>query len=149
MSMYNPNQVDQMAESIDQQVQSAKRRPVLFGIVALGIVVFGVWYMTGGSAVGSPHQAEQLILTGHDGYTAQTVHCTQDGQSLLARIRGLATGGRTSTMNGQSTDPLTYYTCSGTTTSGQPGYWCVAYPPRGNQYATPVVSARVEDQRCS
>ena len=29
MSMYNPNQVDQMAESIDQQVQSAKRRPVL------------------------------------------------------------------------------------------------------------------------
>ena len=62
MSMYNPNEVDQMAESIDQQVQSAKRRPVLFGIVALGIVVFGVWYMTGGSAVGSPHQAEQLIL---------------------------------------------------------------------------------------
>jgi hypothetical protein len=73
-----------MAQGLDQEVQSAKRRPVLFGLFALAAVIFAIWYMTGGSAVGSPHQAEQLILTNQSPYgtatPAQTVHCTQNSQ---------------------------------------------------------------------
>src|SRR5437868_7336675 len=111
-----------MAESLDQEVQTARRRPVLYGLLAFGAVLFAVWYMTGGSATGSPHQAEQVILANSNPYgttAAQTVHCTQNSQSLFARLRGLIGGGGNTNNHPVSTDPSTVYTCSGTSTTGQ------------------------------
>ena len=152
LSLYNPNQVDQMAESLDQEVQTARRRPLLYGLLALGAVLFAVWYMTGGSATGSPHQAEQVILANSNPYgtatAAQTVHCTQNSQSLFARLRGLIGGGNTNN-HPASTDPSTVYTCSGTSTTGQAAYWCVTYPPRDNNYGLkPQVSDRQPGVPC-
>jgi hypothetical protein len=152
VSIYNSNQVDQMAQGLDQEIQSAKRRPVLFGLFALAAVIFAIWYMTGGSAVGSPHQAEHLILTNQSPYgtatPAQTVHCTQNSQSLFARLRGLIGGGNTND-HPVSTDPQTVYTCSGTTATGQAAYWCVTFPPRDNQYGLkPEVSGRQVGMAC-
>jgi hypothetical protein len=108
--------------------------------------------MTGGSATGSPHQAEQVILTNSNPYgtatAAQTVHCTQNSQSLFARLRGLIGGGNTNN-HPASTDPSTVYTCSGTSTTGQAAYWCVTYPPRDNNYGLkPQVSDRQADMPC-
>jgi hypothetical protein len=143
------------AASIEQEVQSARRRPVLTGILVLIFAAFAVWYMTGGSATGSPRQAEQLILTNTNpaygnftnGSLVQTVHCTQNGQSLIARIRGLF-GGST---NGQPlhNEPATYYTCSGTSTTGQPMYWCVSFPPRNQPYnGPPAATTRDPNSTC-
>ena len=111
-------------------MQSALRRPVLTIVCIVAFFAFGVWYFTGGSANGSSHQAEQLILTNTNPYggnftngaNVQTVNCTQEGQSLAARLRGFISPGTTT---GSSQSPLTYYNCSGTTTSGAPMQWRV------------------------
>ncbi len=132
---------------VEQEVRSALRRPVLTIFCTLAFIVFAVWYFTGGSANGSDHQAEQLVLTtagsaGYDGLTngpaAQTVNCTQESQSLAARLRGLVSPGDNHGTGSQS--PPTYYNCSGTATNGAPMQWCVIYPPRDNPYGNkPVV----------
>ena len=124
---------------VDQEVQSALRRPVLTIVCIVAFFAFGVWYFTGGSANGSSHQAEQLILTNTNPYggnftngaNVQTVNCTQESQSLAARLRGFISPGDN---HGSSQSPLTYYNCSGTSTSGAPMQWCVIYPPRDNHY---------------
>lgn len=156
--MYEPNlnQID--AAAVQDEVRRVRQRPLLYGVLVVAILAFGIWYMTGGSATGSPHQAEQLILTGGGSDSsfdalapqarAATVHCTQNSQSVFARLRGLIVNSDQQG-NGASNDPPTYYTCSGTATTGQPMYWCVTYPPRDNHYGlSPQVTARQQDASC-
>jgi hypothetical protein len=98
------------------------------------------------------HQAEQIILSGgaaDPSYgvlapqaTVATVHCTQNSQSFIARVRGLIVNEDLSG-HAASNDPPTYYTCAGASTIGQPMYWCVTYPPRDNYYnVSPQITAR-------
>ena len=95
---------------VDQEVRSALRRPVLTVVCILAFIAFGIWYFTGGSANGSSHQAEQLILTNTNPYggnftngaNVQTVNCTQESQSLAARLRGFISPGDN---HGTSTSP--------------------------------------------
>ena len=110
------------------------------GIVCtLAFIAFAIWYFTGGSANGSSHQAEQLILTNTNPYggnftngaNVQTVNCTQESQSFAARLRGLISPGDN---HGSNQSPPTYYNCSGTANSGAPMQWCVIYPPRDKPY---------------
>ncbi len=124
---------------VDQEVRSALRRPVLTIVCTLAFIAFAIWYFTGGSANGSSHQAERLILTNTNPYggnftngaNVQTVNCTQESQSFAARLRGLISPGDN---HGSNQSPPTYYNCSGTANSGAPMQWCVIYPPRDNPY---------------
>ena len=57
----------------------------------------------------------------------QTVHCVQNGQGVFARLYGLfANSDRAG--NAASNDPATYYTCSGTATTGQPMFMTMGPP---------------------
>jgi hypothetical protein len=137
------------AAGVEQEVQSMRRRPLLSGILVLAVVAFAIWYMTGGSATGSPHQAEQLILGTTNpafasGSSVQSVHCTQDDQSIFTRVRGLFSGSGGQSWQG----PATYYTCTGTSTTG-PLYWCVSFPPRNKRYVeTPEVTPNQLHSSC-
>jgi hypothetical protein len=151
--LYEPNIPKVNAAAVDEGVRRVRQRPLLYGLLVVVFFGFGLWYMTGGSATGSPHQAEQLILTrgGDEVFapmaTAATVHCTQNSQSFLARLYGLV-GGRSG--SNQSTAPPTYYTCDGTSTTGQPMYWCVTYPPRMDHFdQTPNVTGRLPNTSCA
>ncbi len=156
--MYGPNipQID--AAAVQDEVRRVHQRPLLYAFLVLAFLGFGIWYMTGGSATGSPHQAEQLILNGGGAdpsygvltpqATAAAVHCTQNSQGVFARLRGLIVNGDQSG-HAASNDPPTYYTCSGTSTTGQPMYWCVTYPPRDNHYGlSPEVTGRQPNGSC-
>jgi hypothetical protein len=155
--LYEPNIADLSPAGVEDEVRRVRQRPLFYGILVVAFFAFGLWYMTGGSANGSPHQAEQLIISGSgadttfDGLAPQaspaTVHCTQNSQGLFARLYGLVGGG--STQGRPSNDPLTYYTCSGASTTGQPMYWCVTYPPRMNHFnQSPRVSVRLPEASC-
>jgi hypothetical protein len=79
--------------------------------------------------------------------SVQTVHCTQNNQGLFARIDGLVNAGGSD--HPSAGGPATYYTCSGTATSGQPLYWCVTHPATNNQYTqTPGVTSRLATESC-
>jgi hypothetical protein len=151
--LYEPNVPEVNAAAVEDGVRRVRQRPLLYGLIVVVFFGFGLWYMTGGSATGSPHQAEQLILTrgGDETFAplpmAATVHCTQNGQSFIARLYGLVGGGRNA--GGRSTAPPTYYTCDGTSTTGQPMYWCVTYPPRMDHLDnTPDVTGRLPNSSC-
>jgi hypothetical protein len=145
--LYEPNMTGVTPEAVEDEVRRVRQRPLLYGILVVAILAFGLWYMTGGSATGSPRQAEQLILAGGGtdpnlGALAPqaavaTVHCTQNSQGVFARLYGLIVNSNSSGGTA-SHDPPTYYTCSGTATTGQPMYWCVTYPPRDNHYGLPA-----------
>jgi hypothetical protein len=156
--LLEPNIPQLDAAAVQDEVRRVHQRPLLYGVLVVAFLAFGIWYMTGGSATGSPHQAEQLILTGggnDSSYgvlapqaTVSTVHCTQNSQGVFARLRGLIVNGDQSG-HAASNDPPTYYTCSGTSTTGQPMYWCVTYPPRDNHYGlSPQVAPRQSDASC-
>jgi hypothetical protein len=151
--LYESNIPEVNAAAVEDEVRRVRQRPLLYGLIVVVFFGFGLWYMTGGSATGSPHQAEQLILTrgGDETFaplpTAATVHCTQNSQSFLARLYGLVGGGRNA--GSRSTAPPTYYTCDGTGTTGQPMYWCVTYPPRMDHLDnTPDVTGRLPNSSC-
>jgi hypothetical protein len=151
--LYESNIPEVNAAAVEDEVRCVRQRPLLYGLIVVVFFGFGLWYMTGGSATGSPHQAEQLILTrgGDETFaplpTAATVHCTQNSQSFLARLYGLVGGGRNA--GSRSTAPPTYYTCDGTSTTGQPMYWCVTYPPRMDHLDnTPDVTGRLPNSSC-
>jgi hypothetical protein len=151
--LYDPNMTELNPAAVQDGIRRVQQRPVLYGVLVVAILAYGVWYMSGGSAVGSTHQAEQLILTGpsYGGVsqaTVATVHCSQNSQGVVARIYGLVVNSNASGGTA-SHDPSTYYTCNGTSTTGQPMYWCVAYPPRDNKYGLPPqVTPRQPDGPC-
>jgi hypothetical protein len=156
--LYEPNITEVTPAAVEEGIRGVHQRPLLYGVLVVAFFAFGLWYMTGGSATGSPHQAEQLILTGGGtdpalgGLVPQaavaTVHCTQNSQGVFARLRGLIVNGDQSG-HAASNDPPTYYTCNGTATTGQPMYWCVTYPPRDNHYGlSPQVAGRQPDASC-
>jgi hypothetical protein len=156
--VYDPNLTEMNPAAMEEGVRRVRQRPLLYGILVVAIFGFGLWYMTGGSATGSPHQAEQLILTGGGSdsalsgvapqITVATVHCTQNSQGVFARLYGLIVNSNSSGGTA-SHDPPTYYTCSGTATTGQPMYWCVTYPPRDNHFGlSPQVTSRQLDSSC-
>ncbi len=148
MNELNPAAVQDGARRVLQ-------RPLLYGALVVAIFAYGIWYMTGGSAVGSTHQAEQLIITGgganpgiYGAAAPATVHCSQNSQGVFARLYGLVVNSNSSG-GPASHDPSTYYTCSGAATTGQPMYWCVAYPPRDNHYGLrPQVTPRQPEGSC-
>ena len=139
---------------VENEVQAFRRRPLLVGVVLLAIVGYGVWYMTGGSATGSVRQAEAAIranpFPGNATHpTVLTVQCTQDGQPLFARLTDLFHTNSTGN-HGNSYGPNTTYTCTGTTSAGQPAYWCVSFAPRDSSYSgPPTVAARFANESCS
>jgi hypothetical protein len=140
VDVLEPNLTGLDPASVEREVQSMRRRPLLTGVLALALIGFGIWYMTGGSATGSPHQAEQLVIAhaSSGGLTAglpvQTVHCTQQSQGVFAKLTGLFS-------NSSGRQPNTVYACSGTSTTGVALAWCVAFPPRSNRFgAEPWVS---------
>jgi hypothetical protein len=156
--LYDPNITDASPAAIEDGVRRVRQRPLLYGLLVVAFFGFGIWYMTGGSATGSPHQAEQLILAGGGtdpnltGLAPQpavaTVHCTQNSQGVFARLYGLIVNSNSSGGTA-SNDPATYYTCSGTAATGQPMYWCVTYPPRDNHYdLPPQVAPRQQGASC-
>ncbi|HEY7951705.1 MAG TPA: hypothetical protein VID70_01880 [Solirubrobacteraceae bacterium] len=127
-----------MAE-VQQEVRWTRQRPLLAGVLLLGVLGFGYWFvMLGGGASGSTAQAEQLIRNATStapgqpigGSQVATVHCTENGQSVLARLASFFQGG--SPGDQQRAKPGTDYTCSGTTVGGTPVDWCVLFPPSGN-----------------
>jgi hypothetical protein len=145
---------DDPTAQVESQIQQFRRRPLLIGAVTLAIIAYGVWYMTGGSTTGSVRQAEAAIRANpfpsnpvHP--SVLTVQCTQDGQSLLARIQALIHPTDRTGEHGTADGPSTTYTCSGTISTGQPGYWCVTFAPRNSSYGgPPTVVGRVEGQSC-
>jgi hypothetical protein len=156
--LYEPNITEVSPAALEDGVRRVRQRPLLYGVLVVAFFGFGLWYMTGGSATGSPHQAEQLILAGGgtDPYltglapqaAVATAHCTQNSQGVFTRLYGLIVN-TNQAGNAASNDPSTYYTCSGTATTGRPMYWCVTYPPRDNHYGLPPrVEGRQPDASC-
>ena len=133
-----------------------RQRPLLAGVLLLGILGFGYWFvMLGGGASGSATQAEQLIRNttatapGQPVSESQvaTVHCSENGQSVLERLASLFQGGSPSDQ--QRAKPVTYYTCSGTTVDGTSVYWCVGFPPSGTPTnPPPQITLRQPDSSC-
>lgn len=157
MSMLTPSGID--PDQIDANVRSITRRPLLSLALVVIFAAFAIWWFTGGSANGSTHQAEQLIISANNQPSApgvpanlaiQNVHCTQQGQSLFSRIIGLVSPGRNSdnSNNNSSNSPLTYYACSGYRTNGQVADWCVAYPPRDSTQTHPSVEGIQPGKPC-
>jgi hypothetical protein len=158
--LYEPNIPEVNAAAVEEGVRRVRQRPLLYGLLVVAFFAFGLWYMTGGSATGSPRQAEQLILAGGGAdptygllapqATAATVHCTQNSQGFFVRLYGLVGGGSGSNQSGRpSNEPPTYYTCDGTSTTGQPMYWCVTYPPRMDHFdQSPKVTGRLPNTSC-
>ena len=144
--MYDLQGSDPVADA-REEIRAFRRRPLLVGGLILAFDVFAAWYMTGGSATGSVAQAEAAIRAQPAQSGVVTVSCTQNGQSLLARLRGLTAGDRGD--HYPQPGPTTTYTCSGTLTTGQPGYWCVTFAPFNSSTGySPRVSARAETQSC-
>lgn len=139
---------------VENEVQAFRRRPLLVGVILLAIVAYGVWYMTGGSATGSVRQAEAAIRANPFPGNATnpsviSVQCTQDGQPLFARLANLVHMNNTS-HHSNTNGPNTTYTCTGTTTAGQPAYWCVSFAPRNSSYSgPPTVAARFANESCA
>jgi len=137
MSMFQPSGIN--PEQIDANVRSFTRRPLLSLVFVVIFAAFAAWWFTGGSANGSAHQAEQLVISANNQPSApgvpanlaiQSVHCTQQRQSFFSRIIGLVSPGRTGNANASSQSPFTYYACTSYFANGAPAYWCVAYTPR-------------------
>jgi hypothetical protein len=153
-AMYSTDGTDPTS-AVESQIQQFRRRPLLIGAVILVIVGYGVWYMTGGSATGSVRQAEAAVRA--DPFPGNTTHpdvvtvqCTRDGQPFFARLQNLIQPGNDTGHHSNSAGPNTTYSCSGTTTAGQPAYWCVTFAPRDSSYSgPPTVAARFANQSCS
>ena len=145
MSMFEPSGID--PNQIDANVRSFTRRPLLSLVFVVIFAAFAAWWFTGGSANGSDHRAEQLVIsTNNQTYpglptnlSIQSVHCTQQSQGFFSRIIGLISPGRTGSSGQPSQSPATYYTCNGYRTNGVPASWCVAYPPRDSTQPQPRV----------
>jgi hypothetical protein len=138
---------------VEGEIQQFRRRPLLIGLLTLGFIAFGIWYMTGGSATGSVGQAEAAIradpFPGNPTHPAVvTVQCTQNGQPFFARLQSLfhPDNGSHTTPNG----PSTTYTCDGTVTTGQTTYWCVTFTSLDSSYSgPPTVAVRLPNASCS
>ena len=134
-----------------------RQRPLLAGLLLLGILGFGYWFVAmGGGASGSAAHAEQLIRSSTatapgqpiSGSQVATVQCSENGQSVLARLFSFLQGGSPSQQ--QRATPGTDYTCSGTTVDGTAMYWCVHFPPSGNPGNwPPQVTVRPPDGSCA
>ncbi|HEX5195732.1 MAG TPA: hypothetical protein VFW26_00830, partial [Gaiellales bacterium] len=83
------------AAEVQQEVRWMRQRPLPAGVFLLCILGFGYWFvMLGGGASGSATQAEQLIRNTTatapgqpvSGSQVATVHCSENGQSVLARL---------------------------------------------------------------
>jgi hypothetical protein len=157
MSMFQPSGIN--PDQIDENVRSFTRRPLLSLVFVVIFAAFAAWWFTGGSANGSTHQAEQLIISNNNQPSApgvpanlaiQSVHCTQQGQSIFSRIAGLVSPGRDSNgyNNNSSQSPFTYYACTGYWANGAPAYWCVAYPPRDGTNPHPWVEGLQPGKPC-
>jgi len=148
--VYGPN-----PEQVQQEVQRMRRRPLLTVICVIAFIAIGIWYMTGGSTTGSVRQAEAAIranpFPGNVTHPSViTVQCTQDGQPFFARLQHLIQPGNSAGQHGSTGGPNTTYSCSGTTTAGQPAYWCVSFAPEDSSYTgPPTVAARFANQSCS
>jgi hypothetical protein len=139
--LYEPNITEVSPAALEDGVRRVRQRPLLYGVLVVAFFGFGLWYMTGGSATGSPHQAEQLILAGGgtDPYltglapqaAVATAHCTQNSQGVFTRLYGLIVN-TNQAGNAASNDPSTYYTCSGTATTG-PADVLVRHVPASRQ----------------
>jgi|SRR5689334_1115136 hypothetical protein len=154
LAMYDVEGTDP-TRAVESQIQQFHRRPLLIGAAILAIVGYGAWYMTGGSATGSTREAEAAIranpFPGNPTHPAViTVQCTQDGQPFFARLQNLIHPVNNAGQHGNTDGPNTTYTCSGTTTAGQPAYWCVSFAPRDSSYTgPPTVAARSANEPCS
>jgi len=132
-----------------------RRRPLLTVIFVIAFLAIGIWYMTGGSTTGSVRQAEAAIranpFPGNVTHPSViTVQCTQDGQPFFVRLQHLIQPGNSAGQNGSTGGPNTTYSCSGTTTAGQPAYWCVSFAPQDSSYTgPPTVAERFANQSCS
>ena len=144
------------AEDVQREISWFRQRPLVAAVFILAIVAFGVWFMSGGGATGSSRQAEQVILSTTatepgvpiSGSQVATVHCSESGQSFVARVASLFQGG--SPGDQQRNSPWTFYSCGGTTVDGTSMYWCVAFPPHGNPYdQTPRITIRSQGAPCS
>ena len=148
--MYGPN-----PEQVQQEVRGMRRRPLLTGFFVIAFLAIGIWYMTGGSTTGSVRQAEAAIranpFPGNVTHPSViSVQCTQDGQPFFARLQHLIQPGDSAGQHNSNGGPNTTYTCSGTTTAGQPAYWCVSFAPQNSSYTgPPAVAARFANQTCS
>ena len=154
MSMFEPSGID--TNQIDANVRSFTRRPLLSLAFVVIFAAFAAWWFTGGSANGSDHQAEQLVIsTNNQTYPGipanvaiQSVHCTQQSQSFFSRIIGLVSPGSTGSSGHPSQSPFTYYTCNGYMTNGVPASWCVAFPPRDGNQPQPRVEGLQPGEAC-
>src|SRR4051794_21520393 len=153
MSMYRPSSLD--PDQIDANVRSITRRPLLSLALVVIFAAFAAWWFTGGSTTGSAHQAEQLIISTNNqtspgipaNIAIQSVHCTQNGQSIFSRIIGLVSPGRTG--NGsRNSQSFTYYSCSGYMANGTPASWCVAFAPNDGTQPQPVVEGLQPGKPC-
>jgi hypothetical protein len=154
--MLEPGRID--PGQIDANVRSLTRRPLLSLAFVVIFAAFAIWWFTGGSANGSAHQAEQLVISSNNqaipGIPAnrpiQSVHCTQQGQNIFSRIIGLVSPSGNGSNNNASHAPFTYYSCTGyySGTSGVPAYWCVAYPPQDGTNPQPRVEDRQPGNTC-
>jgi hypothetical protein len=152
--MLTPSGLD--PDQIDANVRSITRRPLLSLALVVIFAAFAAWWFTGGSATGSTHQAEQLIISTNNQPSApgvpanlaiQNVHCTQQGQSIFSRIIGLVSPGRTG--NGsRNSQSFTYYACNGYYTNGAPAYWCVAFAPNDGTQPRPWVEGLQPGKAC-
>jgi hypothetical protein len=148
--MYGPN-----PEQVQQEVQRARRRPLLTGFFVIAFLAIGIWYMTGGSTTGSVRQAEAAIranpFPGNVTHPSViSVQCTQDGQPFFARLQHLIHPVNSAGQHGSTDGPNTTYTCSGTTTAGQLAYWCVSFALQNSSYSgPPTVAARFANESCS
>jgi hypothetical protein len=154
MSMFEPSGVD--TNQIDASVRSFRRRPLLSLVFVAIFAAFAAWWFTGGSATGSDHQAEQLVISTNSqtypgipaNLAIQSVHCTQESQGFFSRIIGLVSPGSTGSSSHPSQSPSTYYTCNGYRINGVPASWCVSYPPRDSTQLEPRVWGLQPGEAC-
>jgi hypothetical protein len=88
-----------------QEIRWMRQRPLLAGLLLLGFLGFGYWFVAmGGGASGSAAHAEQLIRSSTatapgqpiSGSQVATVQCSENGQSVIARLVSLFQGGSSS-----------------------------------------------------
>lgn len=118
------------------------RLPRRFWVALAVLLAFGAFQFQYGDTIGSPEQAEQLVRQHpylfdqpNQANAVSTVTCSKTEESLWTRFLRLS--------RLRSPGPGTFYDCTGSYSTGDPGRWCVHFrvrPDTNSPDTSPIVT---------